>query len=242
VSEHIALVFTSFFFSNRVDHSLPVLSRGCKGPIPLTNTHWSKQQSIVAKSLVFDIMAEFAGSIIGIIAAGTKVAMVLSQLASDIGSAGQEARMIGSEIRTFCTILGTLKDTMDKIEGSSYYAHCFSMMRGITDASVEMFTEILNAAETLRDMTTGKDGRDGKFKLVSKVQWAIFQKPKIMVLRAAIEAYKSNIALMLGTINVVEKVARRTSVYSVKRSLYILTQIDHLHTVQILLLKTTKSV
>jgi hypothetical protein len=37
------------------------------------------------------IMAELAGSIIGIVSAGTKVALVLSQLAADVGSAGQEA-------------------------------------------------------------------------------------------------------------------------------------------------------
>jgi hypothetical protein len=43
------------------------------------------------------IMAELAGSIIGIVSAGTKVALVLSQLAADVGSAGQEARMIGSD-------------------------------------------------------------------------------------------------------------------------------------------------
>jgi hypothetical protein len=155
-------------------------------------------------------MAELAGSIIGIIAAGTKVALVLSQLASDVGSAGQEARMISSEIRNFCTILGTLKDTMEKIQSSSYYAHCFDMVQGMTDASVEMFTEVLNAAETLRGMAKTKDGKDGKFSLISKVQWVVFQRPKIVVLRAALEAYKSNIALMLGTINIVEKVARRS--------------------------------
>lgn len=157
-------------------------------------------------------MAELAGSIIGIISAGTKVAFVLSQLASDIGSAGQEARMISSEIRTFCAILNTLKDTMDRINNSNYYTHCSDMIRDMTNASVEMFTEVLNAAETLRTITKGKDGRDGKFTFVSKVQWVVFQKPKIVVLRAAIEAYKSNIALMLGTINTVEKVARRMSV------------------------------
>jgi hypothetical protein len=166
-------------------------------------------------------MAEFAASIIGIISAGTKVALVLSQLASDIGSAGQEARMISSEIRTFCTILGTLKETMEKIEGSDYYAHCFDMMRGMTDASANMFTEILDAAETLRDMITGKNGRDGKFTFASKVQWVIFRKPKILVLRAAIEAYKSNIALMLGTINTLEKVTRRTSVHLGKSYIYV---------------------
>ncbi|KAH7411804.1 hypothetical protein DE146DRAFT_255102 [Phaeosphaeria sp. MPI-PUGE-AT-0046c] len=156
-------------------------------------------------------MAELAGSIIGIVSAGTKVALVLSQLAADLGSAGQEARMISSEIHTFCTILNTLKDTMEKLETSSYYAHCFDMVQGMTAASVDMFTEVLNAAETLRSMAKGKDRKDGKFSFVNKVEWVVFQKPKIVVLRAAIEAYKSNIALMLGTINIVEKVARRSS-------------------------------
>jgi hypothetical protein len=174
-------------------------------------------------------MAELAASLIGIISAGTKVALVLSQLASDIGSAGQEARMISSEIRTFCTILSTLKDTMEKIEGSDYFAHCFDMMRGMTDASAEMFTEVLDAAETLRGMTIGKDGRDGKFNFLGKLQWVIFQKPKILVLRAAMEAYKSNIALMLGTINTVEKVARRTSVSQDRLYLHILTKADQPH-------------
>jgi hypothetical protein len=154
-------------------------------------------------------MAELAGSIIGIVSVGTKVALVLSQLASDIGSAGQEARMISSEIQTFCTILNTLKDTMETIQNSQYYAHCFDVVRGMTDASVQMFTEVLNAAETLRAVAKGKDGR---FSFVNKVHWVVFQKPKVVVLRAAMEAYKSNIALMLGTINTVEKVARRMSV------------------------------
>ncbi|OAL01595.1 hypothetical protein IQ06DRAFT_126073 [Phaeosphaeriaceae sp. SRC1lsM3a] len=156
-------------------------------------------------------MAELAGSIIGIVSAGTKVALVLSQLAADIGSAGEEARMISSEIHTFCLILNTLKDTMEILQTSSYYAHCFDMVQGMTAASIDMFTEVLNAAEILRTMVRNKDGREGKFTFVNKVQWVVFQKPKIGVLRAAIEAYKSNIAMMLGTINIVEKIARRTS-------------------------------
>ncbi|KAH8712173.1 hypothetical protein GQ44DRAFT_830040 [Phaeosphaeriaceae sp. PMI808] len=60
-------------------------------------------------------------------------------------------------------------------------------------------------------MVAGKDGKDSRISLVSKVQWVIFQKRKIHVLRAAIEAYKSNIALMLGTLNMAEKVSRRLS-------------------------------
>jgi len=44
--------------------------------------------------------------------------------------------------------------------------------------------------------------------LTIRLYWAAFQKPKIFVLRAALEAYKSDLALMLGTLNTAEKVAR----------------------------------
>jgi hypothetical protein len=100
------------------------------------------------------------------------------------------------------------------------------MIRSVTTASVEMFTEVLSAAETLRSMTDGKDGRDGSFNFVSRFQWAVFQKPKIVVLRAAIEADKSNIALMLGTVNIVEKATRRTSVKLLPSTLSPLIQVD----------------
>ncbi|KAF2878184.1 hypothetical protein BDV95DRAFT_589148 [Massariosphaeria phaeospora] len=155
-------------------------------------------------------MAELAGSIIGIVSAGTKVTLVLSQLAADVGSAGKEARMIRSEIRSFCAVVKTLGDTLKKIQDSPYYAHCAELIKDMTDTSLEMFTEILDAAESLSKITKGKDGKDGKFSIVDRVQWAVFQKPKIMILRAAIEAYKSNLALMLGTLNTAQKVARRT--------------------------------
>ncbi|KAF2800470.1 hypothetical protein K505DRAFT_331692 [Melanomma pulvis-pyrius CBS 109.77] len=156
-------------------------------------------------------MAELAASIIGIVSAGTKVTLVLSQLAAEVGSAGKEARMIGSEIRAFCSVVKTLGETLEKVQESPYYAHCAEMIKDMTDASLEMFTEILNAADAMKGMVKGKDGKDGKFGFVGRVQWAVFQKPKILVLRAAIEAYKSNLALMLGTLNTAERVGRRMS-------------------------------
>ena len=63
-------------------------------------------------------MAELAATIIGIVSASAKVALLLSQLASDMGSAGREARTIAIEIRSSCTVLRTLHDTIAKVEGS----------------------------------------------------------------------------------------------------------------------------
>ncbi|KAF2688744.1 hypothetical protein K458DRAFT_428257 [Lentithecium fluviatile CBS 122367] len=158
-------------------------------------------------------MAELAGSIIGIVSAGTKVTLVLSQFAADVGSAGKEARMIGGEIRSFCAVIKTLGETLEKIQTSHYYGHCAELIEPMTQTSMEMFTEILDASESLKGIAKGKDPKDGKLGLVGRVQWAVFQKPKIMVLRAAIEAYKSNLALMLATLNTAEKVTRQPPVY-----------------------------
>lgn len=152
-------------------------------------------------------MADFAASIIGIVSAGTKVALVLSQVASDIGSAGREARTIATEIRCLCSILKTLHDAIEKVQLSPYYAHCVEVIRDMTDASLEMYSDILTITGSLQAMAKTQEG---KFKLRARIQWAAFDKPKLTMLRAALEAYKSNLALMLGTLGIAEKVSRRT--------------------------------
>jgi len=150
-------------------------------------------------------MADFAASIIGIVSAGTKVALVLSQLASDMGSAGKEARSIASEIRGLCAVLKTLYQTLARVETSPYFAHCLELTDDMTTASLEMYSDILKITKCLQVM--GKT-QEGRFKLRSRVYWVAFQKPKIVGLRTALEAYKSNLALMLGTLNIAEKATR----------------------------------
>lgn len=85
-------------------------------------------------------MAEFAASIIGIVSAGTKVALVLSQLSAEIGSAGHEARMIGGQIRSFCSVLKTLGEAIKHMEKSPHYSHCSELIKDMTDDSLQMFT------------------------------------------------------------------------------------------------------
>jgi hypothetical protein len=149
-------------------------------------------------------MAELAASIIGIVSAGTKVALVLSQLANDIGSAGKEARMVATEIRGSCAVLTTLQDILKRVQTSVYYAHCADVTNDMTDTSLEMFGEILDVLDSLRSAT---EMPDGKLNVRRRLQWA-FQKPKIMMLRAALDAYRSNLALMLGTLDIAEKTTR----------------------------------
>jgi hypothetical protein len=151
-------------------------------------------------------MAEFAASIVGIVAAGTKVALVLSQLASDMGAAGHEARTIASEIRCLCSVLKTLHGTLEKVEKSPYYAHCVDVTKDMTDASLEMYADIIAITKGLQGMATAPEGRFG---LRSRLYWATFRKGKILTLRTALEAYKSNLSLMLGTMDVSERVTRQ---------------------------------
>ncbi|KAG9204843.1 hypothetical protein G6514_010077 [Epicoccum nigrum] len=85
------------------------------------------------------------------------------------------------------------------------------MIKDMTEDSLQMFTEILNAVDKLKKMTQGREGKDGNFGLVERVQWAVLKKPKLLVLRAAIEAYKTNLTLMLSTLSTAEKATRRSS-------------------------------
>ncbi|KAF2746704.1 hypothetical protein M011DRAFT_77360 [Sporormia fimetaria CBS 119925] len=78
--------------------------------------------------------------------------------------------------------------------------------RDMTDASLQMFDQILDTTESIRSMAKGKDG---KFGFIGRVQWAVFQNPEITISRAALEAYKSNMSLMLATLNTTEKATRR---------------------------------
>jgi hypothetical protein len=156
-------------------------------------------------------MAELAASLIGIVSAGTSITLVLSELAVKLGSVGQEARLIASEIRCFCDVLTTLRRTLERVQKSDYYDHCREVTAAMTSASLEMFDEILKVTQSLMKIA-GSGHKDEKLKtglnIVERVDWVAFKKPKIMMLRAALEAYKSNLALMLGTLDVTEKVAR----------------------------------
>src|ERR1051325_8387240 len=118
-------------------------------------------------------MADFAASLIGIVSAGTKVALVLSQLASDMGSAGKEARSIASEIKVFCAVLKTLHEVLERVKSSPYFEHCLDTTNDMTITSLEMFSEILKVIKSLQGMAKTQEGR---FMLKSRFYWAAFQK------------------------------------------------------------------
>lgn len=168
-------------------------------------------------------MAEFAASIIAIVSAGTKVTLVLSKVGSELGSAGKEARMIASEIRSFCVVLKTLQKAVGQVERSPYYAQCRDVVADMTLASTEMFADVLDAAESVQKMTSGSTkntpGKDESMSVRQRVNWVLFKKPKITMLRASLESYKSTMVLLLGTINISERSARRLSMVPTEQAL-----------------------
>lgn len=168
-------------------------------------------------------MAEFAASIIAIVSAGTKVTLVLSKVGSELGSAGKEARMIASEIRSFCTVLKVLQKAVGQVENSPYYAQCKDVVADMTLASTEMFTDVLDAAESVKKIATGatksNSGKDESMSVRQRLSWVLFKKPKITMLRASLESYKSTLVLLLGTINISERSARRLSKVPTEESL-----------------------
>ncbi|KAH7160490.1 hypothetical protein B0J13DRAFT_541197 [Dactylonectria estremocensis] len=161
-------------------------------------------------------MAELAASLIGIIAAGTRVALVLSTTASDIGSAGKEAQVMAREIRSFCTILRNITQTIDVVKDTNQVSHCADLVSEMTAVSQDMFTEILDLVEYLQKPSWSSQA-GSRMKLAARIKWVI-NKPKITFLRTAIEAYKADFCLLLGSMQFAQSleaptlVSRRSSV------------------------------
>jgi hypothetical protein len=156
-------------------------------------------------------MAEFAAALIGIISAGTKVAMVLSTTASNVGSAGKEAQVMAREIRSFCTILRNISQTIEIAKDSDQVTHCSELISEMTIVSQEMFNEILTLVDSMQkeSWAAGPSVAAGpRLNLARRIKWAI-NKPRLTFLRTAIEAYKADLCLLLGSMHVVQGLEAR---------------------------------
>lgn len=159
-------------------------------------------------------MADLASSLIGIIGAGTKVAMVLSQVTCEIGSAGKEAQIMAREIRSFCTIIRILSQTLDNVHSDmnwSQYSHCSETISDMTAVSKQMFSEILDLVDTIQKASWGSSVSlsSAKFNLASRIRW-VMNKPKFAFLRSALDAYKSNLSLLLGSIQLLQSLGSQS--------------------------------
>lgn len=160
-------------------------------------------------------MAELVASLVGLIGAGTKVAMVLSHVASEIGSAGKEPQIMAREIRSFCTIIRVLSQTMDSVHSEmtwNNYSDCSETISDMMIVSQDMFTEILSLVNSIQKSSLGGSAlpNNSKFNLASRIRW-VMNKPKFVFLRSALEAYKSNLSLLLGSIQLSQSLALASS-------------------------------
>ncbi|KAJ2897079.1 hypothetical protein MKZ38_004989 [Zalerion maritima] len=157
-------------------------------------------------------MAELAASIIGIVSAGTKVAYVLSSIGSNIGSAGKEARIMAQEIRSFCTILHHIEIVMSKRiqQSSGHFSHCSEILEDMTIVSQCMFKEIVDIVDHTQTMADESGLALGKVALGARLKW-VFNRPKFLFLRSALEAYKADMSLMLEVMQAAQSLRYWTS-------------------------------
>lgn len=145
------------------------------------------------------------GSIVGIAAAGVKVSLTLYQFAEEVGSAARDAKHIGSEISNLCFILRILATTLDKADAASVL-RCTDVAEEMNGRCLAMFIEIIGLVQDLQNYI-GAPG-ENSFRWTRRIRWAL-QKPRITYLRASLDSYKATLNLMLETLTLADKLAKR---------------------------------
>ena len=143
-------------------------------------------------------MIELVASIVGLASAGTKLSLVLYQISADVGSAGQEARVLGQDIENFCIVLELLQKTLDGSATSASLAGCSEIFSDMQVHFARIFKEILTAIEELEPWAARS--RAAVFKYRYRIQW-VFQRRRVEYLKAIINGYKDTINMMLGTLS-----------------------------------------
>ncbi|KAL1623165.1 hypothetical protein SLS54_004652 [Diplodia seriata] len=150
------------------------------------------------------------GSIVGIAATGVSVSLTLYQFADEVGSAAKDAKQIGSEISNFCFILRILASTLEEADAASVL-HCKDVAEKMNERCLAMFVEIIELVNELQKHV-GIPGENSS-KWTKRIRWAL-QKPRIMYLRASLDTYKATLSLMLETLHLADKIAKRRTIFS----------------------------
>jgi predicted glycosyl hydrolase (DUF1957 family) len=161
-------------------------------------------------------MAEAVGaiaSIVGIAGAGAKLSIVLFEFASSVGSAGVEARQIGTEISLFCSVLKQLQSTLTKARSYRYSISAIETTQEILDRCQDVFKEIEEIIESLRKRR-GKTA-EASVDLVARVKWT-FKRSHVQMLRTTLESCKITLHIMLTTLEFAQKIATRRLVASMR--------------------------
>ncbi|KAJ9605202.1 oligomeric, coiled-coil, peripheral membrane protein [Cladophialophora chaetospira] len=146
-------------------------------------------------------MAEIgiAASIIGIAGAAATIAKGLYQIASDIGSAGKQVRLIAQDTNAFSHALTNLGQLLNSGSASTERA------RAIASDLIVLCKEILADSHTLLKVLEPLiklTGRKWK-RATLRVRW-LFEKSKFAVHRQSLEALKATLTLLVATMTYVD--------------------------------------
>lgn len=141
-------------------------------------------------------MAEIGliASIIGVAGAGAKVSLTLFKIASQLGAAADEVRLVAGDASALSLVLTLLSNTLkarraNADDGEQIAGALVSLCRSVTQ----------NSEELVRDLEP-LIKRDGSTVAQSmlRVRW-IFGKPKFATHRQALESLKSTLNLLVST-------------------------------------------
>jgi hypothetical protein len=164
-------------------------------------------------------MAEIGliASIIGVAGAGAKISITLFQIASAIGSAGNEVRFVAADTNALSLVLTNLSRTLRDNraaaqEGEQIAGAVLLMCRTVIDDSNELISHL----QPLVQRTT-KAPKD----TLLRISW-LFQKSKFAIHRQSLEGLKSTLCLLVTTMSFAAAVEVQTEQASAYVFLYLI--------------------
>jgi ABC-type multidrug transport system fused ATPase/permease subunit len=145
-------------------------------------------------------------NIIGVIGAGTRVSFTLFQFGASIGSAGTEARTIGTEITLFCSVLKQLQSTFTNARSFRQSISAIDTIHEVLDQCQEIFKDIESIIDGLQKRKAATLEPSSQF--ISRVRWTS-KKSKLQLLRTRLESCKITLHIMLTTLDFAQKIATR---------------------------------
>lgn len=144
-------------------------------------------------------MAEIGAvaSIVGLAGAGIKVSFALFDLADRIGSAGEEVKLVATELSLFCSVLQEVASVIQDDDTSQLTPAALLLVNEVTSRCREVVTEIDKIVSSLTKDQSPFDLPSLEW--TSRVKWT-FKRSKVQVQRQTLESCKSTLQLLLTTL------------------------------------------
>lgn len=144
-------------------------------------------------------MAELGviASIIALAGSGIKVSIVLFDLADRIGSAGDEVRLLATEVTLFCSVLQAVQIALEDPSGSHYTPAALQLVDQLVRHCISVINEIDNIISSLVKEEGTSDFPSLEW--TGRVRWT-FRRSKVQVKRQTLESCKNTLHLLLTTL------------------------------------------